>query len=329
MRESNDHIGRMILHYLERKLKGRDLQRFNEWLGASDKNRQEYEEIKSIYDERETHVDLNDGWARLSLKMTKQDAASRKVKRLKWTAAVAASLCLLLIAGMVALRHSVAPPTLVTYVTGNSSSQLDLPDGSKVRLAPNSRLVYSTDYGKQARHVTLLGEAYFAVKKDAKHPFTVSSESQAIVVTGTQFNVCSYPDENVFTTTLKEGSIRFESKAFNKSIDLRPGEQIRFNRADGSITVCPAAFETELAWLENKHVFKDAPLSEILTKMGHVYNCEFTCEDLNMSQMSYTGTFYDTDSLGVFLNVIQTLTGLKATKNEDGTKVTLCKMHNS
>lgn len=323
MKGKNDHIGLMILHYLERKLMGHDLHRFYEWLGASDKNRQEYEEIKSIYDEREAHVDLNDGWARLSLKMAKQDAARRKVKRLKWIAGIAATLCLMLIAGIVLLRHSVAPATSVTYVTGNSSSQLDLPDGSKVRLAPNSRLVYATDYGKQARHVTLQGEAYFAVKKDAKHPFSVSSESQTIIVTGTQFNVCSYPNEKEFTTTLKEGSIRFESKAFNKSIDLRPGEQIRFNYVDGSITVCPASFETELAWLENKHVFKDAPLSEILTKMGHVYNCEFTCEDLNINQMSYTGTFYDTDSLGVFLNVIQTLTGLKATKSEDGTKVTL------
>lgn len=323
MKGKNDHIGLMILHYLERKLMGHDLRRFYEWLGANEKNRQEYEEIKSIYDEREAHVDLNDGWARLSLKMTQQDAARRKVKRLKWIAGIAATLCLMLIAGIVLLRHSVAPATSVTYVTGNSSSQLDLPDGSKVRLAPNSRLVYSTDYGKQAREVTLQGEAYFAVKKDAKHPFSVSSENQTIVVTGTQFNVCSYPNEKEFTTTLKEGSIRFESKAFKKSIDLRPGEQIRFNYVDGSITVCPASFETELAWLENKHVFKDAPLSEILIKMGHVYNCEFTCEDLNINQMSYTGTFYDTDSLGVFLNVIQTLTGLKATKNEDGTKVTL------
>lgn len=323
MKENNDHIGLMILHYLERKLMGHDLHHFYEWLGANDKNRQEYEEVKSIYDEREAHVDLNDGWARLSLKMTKHDAARRKVKRLRWIAGIAATLCLMLIIGLVFLRHSASPPTSVTYITGNSSSRLDLPDGSKVRLAPNSQLVYSTDYGKQTREVTLQGEAYFAVKKDTKRPFSVSSESQTIIVTGTQFNVCSYPNEKEFTTTLKEGSIRFESKAFNKSIDLRPGEQIRFNYVDGSITVCPASFETELAWLENKHVFKDAPLSEILTKMGHVYNCEFTCEDLNINQMSYTGTFYDTDSLGVFLNVIQTLTGLKATKNEDGTKVTL------
>ncbi|MBQ9218290.1 MAG: FecR domain-containing protein [Muribaculaceae bacterium] len=328
MKKRNDNIGLAILHYLERQLTGHELQRFKQWLGASDDNRLEYEQVKSIYDERDPHMDVGTGWTRLSMKMDRHDRDKRKVKRLKWVSGIAAALCLLLAAGLFIVKHSPAPPTTLTYVTGNTPSQLSLPDGSAVRLASNSRLVYHSDYGEDTRRVILDGEAFFVVKKDAKHPFLVQSQEQTIVVTGTEFNVCSYPGEHESTTTLKQGSIRFKSPTFKREIDLHPGEMIRFNRQDGSITVCQASLETELAWLENKHVFTDAPLSEILAKMGHVYNCRFTCDDPDTSQMRYTGTFYDTDSLTVFLRVIKTLTGLNATKNADGTIVTLTNQPN-
>ena len=323
MDDRNENMGVTILHFLERKLQGPELRRFFDWLNSSEKNRQDFTELKSIYDEREMPVDLSDGWSRLSLKLNRHNAARQRARRWRWVTGIA-FLCLALIAGLLLLHREQTEATAVTYVTNNTPSNIGLPDGTTVRLAPNSRLTYLSDFGEQTRDVELEGEAYFVVKKDAKRTFSVKAQHQTIIVTGTQFNVCCYPDEE-FTTTLKEGSIRFKSMALKKEIDLQPGEQIRYNPHDGSITVCQASMETELAWLDNKHVFKDAQLDRILSKMGHVYNCTFTCDDQQINQMRYTGTFHDTDSLPVFLSVIETLTGLKATANEQGTEVHLHK----
>lgn len=322
MEQKNENMGVTILHFLERKLQGAELRRFFDWLNTSEKNRQDYTELKSIYDERELPIDLNDGWSRLSLKINRHDATLQRVRRWRWVAGIVALLCVALIAAMMLLQQESAGPTAVTYVTNNSPSNISLPDGSTVRLAPNSRLTYLSDFGERTRDVELQGEAYFDVQKDTKRTFTVKSQSQAIIVTGTQFNVCCYPDEE-FTTTLKEGTIRFKSQSLKKEIDLQPGEQIKYNPHDGSITVCQASMDSELAWLENKHVFKDVQLGKILLKMGHVYDCKFTCDDQQINQMRYTGTFHDTDSLPVFLGVIETLTGLKASSNEQGNEVHL------
>lgn len=320
--EKNENMGVTILHFLERKIREPELRRFFDWLNSSEKNRQDYTDLKSIYDERELPVDLNDGWARLSLKLNRHDAARRHGRRVRWAAGIAAFLSMALIAAWVSRRQAETAPSAVNYVTNNAPCSIDLPDGSTVRLAPNSRLTYLGDFGDQKRDIELEGEAFFVVQKDDKRPFCVHSRSQTIVVTGTQFNVCCYRGEE-FTTTLKEGAIRFKAQSLKKEIDLQPGEQIIYNPSDGSITVCQASLDTELAWLESKHVFKEAPLDAILSKMGHVYNCTFTCDDNRMSEMRYTGTFHDTDSLQVFLSVIETLTGLKATVNEQGSEVCL------
>src|SRR5256885_1096045 len=65
-----------------------------------------------------------------------------------------------------------AQPRL-TYVTAvRERSELRLPDGTRVRLAPASKLRVATDFGVERRDVYLDGEAYFEVVHDEMRPFT-------------------------------------------------------------------------------------------------------------------------------------------------------------
>ena len=53
-----------------------------------------------------------------------------------------------------------------------------------------------------------MGEAYFQVKSDSKHPFYVDLDGYKIKATGTRFNICNYPDDNEMSTYLEQGKTR-------------------------------------------------------------------------------------------------------------------------
>jgi hypothetical protein len=53
------------------------------------------------------------------------------------------------------------------------TSEIILPDGTKVFLNAGSRLAYPDHFTGDTREVMLMGEAYFEVKHNAKHPFVV------------------------------------------------------------------------------------------------------------------------------------------------------------
>ena len=82
-----------------------------------------------------------------------------------------------------------------------------LEDGTRVWLNADSKLVYPEQFAKDKREVSLVGEAYFEVKKDISKPFMVQADEMNIRVTGTSFNVSGYPTDSVVTTTLDEGGI--------------------------------------------------------------------------------------------------------------------------
>ena len=85
--------------------------------------------------------------------------------------------------------------------------QIVLPDGSKVWLNSVSSLHFPATFSGKIRNVELTGEAYFDIAKNPDMPFVVKTKDMNIQVTGTQFNVMAYQDENISATTLVEGSV--------------------------------------------------------------------------------------------------------------------------
>jgi transmembrane sensor len=85
-------------------------------------------------------------------------------------------------AGTTLLFNTVATPRGGQY-------QLTLPDGSLVWLNAASSLRFPVAFGGTERRVELIGEAYFEVAKDAKHPFKVAARGTEVTVVGTHFDV--------------------------------------------------------------------------------------------------------------------------------------------
>lgn len=147
--------------------------------------------------------------------------------------------------------------------------QVRLPDGTRVWLNAASTLRYPASFhaGKE-RRVELSGEAYFEVAHNAKQPFIVSTNKQDVKVLGTRFNVNSYQDENVITTTLEEGSVQVSANGSSKIIT--PGEQTLF---DGEQLVAQKAdLTTALAWKNGRIYFRDADIESIMRQVARWYD---------------------------------------------------------
>jgi len=89
---------------------------------------------------------------------------------------------------------------------------LGLSDGTQVTLNSESSITYPVSFIGNSREVTVTGEAYFEVAKDAKRPFRVTAKDMRIEVLGTHFNVNAYDDEESLKVTLLEGSVQVQSQ---------------------------------------------------------------------------------------------------------------------
>ena len=135
-----------------------------------------------------------------------------------------------------------------------------LEDGTRVWLNADSKLVYPEQFAKDKREVSLVGEAYFEVKKDISKPFMVQADEMNIRVTGTSFNVSGYPTDSVVTTTLDEGGIVISYPYAEKSgtYQMAPGQTAIYEKGSRLCKVMKNEYYKDASvWKENKLIFRN------------------------------------------------------------------------
>ncbi len=203
-----------------------------------------------------------------------------------------------------------------------TKSKLILPDGTKVWLNSDSKLIYNSSFNDSVREVSLEGEAYFDVVKNAKKPFIVHTTGINIKVLGTAFNVKSYPREETIEATLVRGLIEVEKINEPKSskIILHPNEKLVFNKqihkisatetnsgnqsgsANNStlsqrisISSLPITVKDsnriETSWIYGRLLFEGDTFKELAAKMERWYNVKITFTDNKVANYRYGGSF--------------------------------------
>jgi transmembrane sensor len=152
-------------------------------------------------------------------------------------------------------------------------SSLMLPDGSKVWLNAGSKLKYYSNLNdRKTREVFLDGEAFFEVSKNKKKPFIVRTNSLAIKVLGTAFNVKSYPEEKTVETTLVEGAVAINEKSDN--VLLKPSQQAVFSKQEKKIRLFDVDPTIATSWKDGKLVFEDERFEDVIQKLERWYGVD-------------------------------------------------------
>lgn len=150
---------------------------------------------------------------------------------------------------------------------------LKLPDGTEVWLNAESELIFPSAFEGDQRIVTLIGEAYFEVAKNANMPFIVNANDSEVEVLGTHFNISCYPEEELARTTLMEGAVKIR-KGRSERI-LTPGQQAIVKNLSSDIAVNHEVdTEKVMAWKEGYFEFKNNSLEDILGQIGRWYRVD-------------------------------------------------------
>jgi len=150
--------------------------------------------------------------------------------------------------------------------------RLILPDGSKVWLNAASSITYPVAFNGSSRKVTITGEAYLEVARNAAKPFKVVVNGMEIAVLGTCFNINAYTDEPAISTTLLEGAVRV-SRGDNTQV-LQPGQQIQLLK-DGTLHLQPDTDTAAVtAWKNGMFAFNNADLASIMRQVNRWYDAE-------------------------------------------------------
>jgi transmembrane sensor len=249
----------------------------------------------------------------------------------KWIKYAAASIIPLLIGSallwLLYLRQSDELSWQELQVPKGEKVQMMFQEGTRVWLNSDSKLKYPLDFRRDLREVELEGEAYFNVKSDSDKPFVVKLNNLTIKVRGTSFNVRSYSDDLAVTTTLDNGKITLisDSAGKQKEIRLLPGQEAIYSKTNKSITIQSSEPGHNSTWKNNKLVFRNTPLNELVKTLERWYNVRFVVQDPSISIYTYTISF-ENEKIEIVLNDLAKITPIKYRLN-DGT-VYLTKKNN-
>ena len=191
--------------------------------------------------------------------------------------------------------------------------QLRLADGTKVWLNASSSIRFPMAFNGATRNVTITGEAYFEVAKNAAMPFTVTAKDATVQVLGTHFNIMAYDNERSMNTTLLEGSVKVGnrqsippmggSNAAQQSAILRPGQQSRI-LPTGVIKVEEADIEEVMAWKNGWFHFNSSDIETIMRQVARWYDVEVVYEG-NISTAHFTGMVKRENNISQVLQIME------------------------
>lgn len=210
-----------------------------------------------------------------------------------------------------------SPENIVTVPYG-SKSEIQLPDGSKVKLNSGSKLSYPSVFNPANRIVKLEGEGYFDVAKDPDKPFYVNTSNISIKVLGTVFNVKSYPEENIIETTLVSGAVEIYGSSAgpgnNQSVPLaalKPNEKATYIKDASKLQIDYSAIpvnqtsqsvqaairmektnpELITSWKDDILKFNNERFANIAVKLERWYNVKINVQYEKLNDERFTGQF--------------------------------------
>lgn len=223
----------------------------------------------------------------------------------------AAVLAVVGIVAMGATQFSSQPASQIYSTAVGGQKTIMLADGSRIDLNTDSLLVI--DQGARQRSVTLeKGEAFFRIKHDVEHPFTVVAAGHRITDIGTAFTVRNTASRVVIA--LVEGSARVDSMSGPAGLQskvLKPGDVAVATAETISVTkTAIPELETALSWRRGLLIFRHTTLAEAAAEFNRYNQQKLVIEDASTARMELRGTFRANDASG-FAHMAEVVMGVQ------------------
>jgi len=331
------------------------------WIRENTENRKYFEELKEYYHftkiiQKPSGFNKEEGWNRVMAGYYKnqyqsqiqQKKDTRKKLMVRFVISSAAAVLIAFFIGFLANSFITDRKSSLTFneivVPLGAKSQVTLSDGTKVWLNAGSKLRYPVNFLKDTREVYLEGEAFFDVTKSHKRLFVVKTSKLNVKVYGTQFNVKSYPEENIIQTTLVRGSVAIETndKSNKRTVFLKPNQSATYYKQlpvskptsevsspeetsaealqknvtpavekkkaeepDKKIVVQPKVDPLPItSWKDKRWVIDGEDLGHLTVKLERRYNVKITFANESLKNYKFSGTLAE-ETFEQVLKIIQ------------------------
>lgn len=261
-------------------------------------------------------------WKKIEYRIER--SASLRLLRLYKTLAVAASLLLgIALGGWIYTQKNHTP--FYTYVVTSGLRCIEpvsLPDGTQVRMGPNSRLTYPRSFRGKTREVVLTGQAFFSVAQNKDQPFIVRTKNMDVTALGTAFEVFDYAYENRAEALLLEGKVRVDvgspSGGQRREVILMPHERLTYDKQDRHVQVKTVEAGSSSGWWEEGILsFENERLSRILSRLEPWFGQKITCPEAIAESYRFTFKVRD-ESLERILFILSNASPVKYRETADG-----------
>ena len=161
-------------------------------------------------------------------------------------------------------------------------ANLELTDGTKVTLTPESKLTVPKDYaGNKLRAVRVEGGATFTVAPGQEKPFEVRTGKAAVFATGTSFTVFAYPMDSTITVAVKEGKVTLEVPLGAKTKrTITAGKALFVSKGDTVREPSPVELAEATSWLDHKVTIANRQLRDAIDMFKRWYGMDIKVPDL-------------------------------------------------
>jgi len=274
---------------------------------AADKS---FEKLISDY-ETDDYELSSEGFRRFRERIQREKESSWKHDFFRVAERVAAILLLpvIITATIFAFRHPAPVEWTEVYTAAGQTMTVSLSDGSTVRLAPESHMLYPSSFSRDHRQVFLQGEVYADITHMESCPFEICSGDIKVTVLGTEFNFSSYKSDDECELALVDGAVELmiEGENSNQSIRMKTGDVVRYERSSGLVNkerFCVDSF------LENSRIgglqFYNRKLADIAHSLERKFGTRIIIEDDEIAEERFFASFINGEDLETILESFNT-----------------------
>ncbi len=230
----------------------------------------------------------------------------------RWrTAAVAAlGLGIAFVAGSLTHRPAPSRPGREFVTAAGQRLSVTLADGTRLTLAPASRVRVPVDYGRDARDVDLKGEAYFTVAHDAARPFAVHTREAVARDIGTAFDMRAYSEDSVARIVVTEGLVSAGPAAgADRERPLRIGDVATVDNRGVAVTH-DADLAPYTSWTTGTLTFRDARFADLVPELNRWYDLDIQIPSPALRNRRVASRFEDAP-VDQVLGSLATITGAR------------------
>ncbi len=217
---------------------------------------------------------------------------------------------------------------------GISSYWYLLPDSSRIKLEPQSKVVYYSNFKSNRLVEQIYGQATYYVHPDKQHPFRVNKQGLQTQALGTIFSVADY-DKNNLLITLSEGKIVVRNKADkqvflnNKGTLVVNKDNFHYQLLTPPKTTLKKAWEVEkqksktsypastIAWSSKVVNFKGVTNSDLFSIMERLYSVTIDVANPEIINGNFTGNLKQNENIENLLTIFCQINGCKFSIEEN------------